>query len=69
MRGLAAAVALLCWTGTAAAASPDWASLGLTAYTPPKAAPEFALPDLDGRVRTLGDARGKVLLLFFWTTW
>lgn len=52
-----------------AAAAPDWASLGLTAYAPPKPAPDFALPDLEGRTRTLAEFRGKALLLFFWTTW
>lgn len=32
-------------------------------------APDFALPDLAGRTVRLGDFRGKVLLLNFWTTW
>jgi protein SCO1/2 len=68
-RRLAAAIALSLWAGAAAAAPPDWASLDLAGYTPPRAAPDFALPDLDGRTRTLADARGKVVLLFFWTTW
>jgi protein SCO1/2 len=63
----AAALALL--AGAAAAAPPDWASLGLTAYAPPKPAPEFALPDLAGKTRTLAEFRGKALLLFFWATW
>ena len=55
--------------GTAAAAAPDWASLGLTPYDPPRPAPAFALPDLDGRTRTLAELRGQVALLFFWATW
>ncbi len=54
---------------TSAGAAPDFATLGLNAYEPPKEAPAFALPDLEGRTRTLAQQRGKVLLLFFWATW
>ena len=32
-------------------------------------APEFALPDLDGRVVRLSDSRGKVVIVDFWATW
>lgn len=32
-------------------------------------APDFALPDLEGKVRRLSDYRGKVVLLNFWSTW
>ncbi|RPH74338.1 MAG: hypothetical protein EHM88_22955 [Candidatus Rokuibacteriota bacterium] len=38
-------------------------------YDPPKPAPEFSLPDLDGRPVKLSDFRGKVVLLFYWATW
>ncbi len=34
-----------------------------------KAAPEFQLPDLQGRPVALYDFRGKVVLLQFWATW
>jgi cytochrome oxidase Cu insertion factor (SCO1/SenC/PrrC family) len=71
-RGLAAAagaVLLAVVTASAAGASPDLEALGLTPYEPRKAAPAFALPDLDGKVQRLEDLRGRVLLLFFWTTW
>ncbi len=54
---------------TSAGAAPDFAAFGLNAYEPPKEAPAFALPDLEGRTRTLAQQRGKVLLLFFWATW
>ena len=47
----------------AAAAEPDWP------YDPPRPAPAFSLPDLDGRQVTLADLRGKVTLVFFWATW
>lgn len=53
----------------AAAVGPDWASFKAVPYEPPKSAPEFSLPDLDGRPVTLADFRGRVTLVFFWATW
>lgn len=53
----------------AAAAGPDWASFSAVPYEPPKTAPEFSLPDLEGRPVALADFRGKVTLVFFWATW
>ena len=53
----------------AAAAEPDWASFGAVSYDPPRPAPAFSLPDLDGRQVTIADLRGKVTLVFFWATW
>ena len=38
-------------------------------YDPPKPAPAFSLPDLDGKAHQLADLRGKVVMVFFWTTW
>jgi cytochrome c biogenesis protein CcmG/thiol:disulfide interchange protein DsbE len=46
-----------------------WQEMGVQAYEPPKPAPAFALPALDGRTVRLADFRGKVLVLFFWATW
>ena len=66
--GLALTVALVVATA-AGAAGPDFAAVGLQPYDPPKPAPAFALPDLDGKTTRLEDFRGKVLLLFFWATW
>jgi cytochrome oxidase Cu insertion factor (SCO1/SenC/PrrC family) len=51
------------------AAPADLAAVGIQPYQPPKPAPAFALPDLDGKPWSLADARGKVVLLFFWATW
>jgi thiol-disulfide isomerase/thioredoxin len=35
----------------------------------PDAAPAFELKDLDGKPVTLGEAKGKIVLLNFWATW
>ena len=65
---VALALALLT-VGSAGAAGPDFASLQVQPYEPPKPAPAFALPSIDGRTVRLEDFRGKVVLLFFWATW
>jgi cytochrome oxidase Cu insertion factor (SCO1/SenC/PrrC family) len=64
-----AAALLLAGVLAAEAAAPDFAALQVQPYDPPKPAPAFALPDLEGRQVRLEDFRGKALLLFFWTTW
>jgi peroxiredoxin len=33
------------------------------------AAPDFALKDIDGKLRRLSENRGKVVLVNFWATW
>jgi cytochrome oxidase Cu insertion factor (SCO1/SenC/PrrC family) len=66
---LACAIALVAVATPAAGAEPDWSSFGAVAYEPPKPAPAFSLPDLDGRAVALADLRGKVTLVFFWATW
>ena len=65
MRSLWAAAGLL-WLLAAPAAASDFE---VQAYSPPKPAPGFSLPGLDGRVTSLSDLRGHVALLFFWATW
>jgi cytochrome oxidase Cu insertion factor (SCO1/SenC/PrrC family) len=62
-----AALALL--VGAAGGAADDFSTLGFQSYEPPKPAPDFSLPDVGGGTRALSDYRGKVVLLFFWTTW
>jgi hypothetical protein len=32
-------------------------------------APEFTLPDINGKKRSLSDFRGKFIMLNFWATW
>ena len=66
-------IAAALWPAVAAAqpaaAPPAWAKMGVQTYEPPKPAPAFALPALDGGTVRLGDLKGKAVLLFFWATW
>jgi len=68
-RRVALALVLALLLPLAAAAAPDFAALDIQRYDPPKPAPAFTLPDLDGRLVRLADLRGKVVLLFYWATW
>jgi cytochrome oxidase Cu insertion factor (SCO1/SenC/PrrC family) len=64
---LAVVAAVMLAAGVAAA--PDFVTLQIQPYEPPKAAPALSLPDLNGKAQTLESLRGKVVLLFFWATW
>ncbi len=65
------AVAPLALEGPALAstAAPDFASMQVQTYNPPKPAPALALPDLQGKTVDLRALKGKVVLVFFWATW
>lgn len=41
----------------------------MTTQSPPLAAADFTLPDMDGETFTLSSYRGKVVMLNFWATW
>ena len=70
MKILAAVAAAVTLTAAAPVlAAPDFASLQIQQYDPPRPAPAFSLPDLKGRNATLAELRGKVVMLFFWATW
>jgi cytochrome oxidase Cu insertion factor (SCO1/SenC/PrrC family) len=66
---LAASLVLALLLPLAVAAAPDFAARDIQKYDPPKPAPGFSLPDLDGRPVRLADLQGKVVLLFYWATW
>jgi cytochrome oxidase Cu insertion factor (SCO1/SenC/PrrC family) len=68
-RLLAAVVGIVLAAAPAALAAPDFAGMQVTPYDPPKPAPAFALPDLEGNTHRLAETRGKVVILFFWATW
>ena len=68
----ASVLAVALWAAAAVAqpaTAPAWEKMGVQAYQPPKPAPAFTLPGLDGRAVSLDDQKGKALLLFLWATW
>jgi len=66
---LATALTLAAAAAPALPAGPDFGSVQVQPYTPPKAAPSLALPDLSGKTVRLEDFKGKVVMLVFWATW
>jgi hypothetical protein len=66
---VAVMAAALLAAAVAAAAPPDFASMQVQRFDPPKPAPAYELPDLAGATQRLEDLRGKVVMLFFWATW
>lgn len=68
------AIALMCclFTGLALpamAASDPFLEAGFIQARKQAPAMDFTLEDIEGRQVRLSDFRGKVILLFFWTTW
>jgi cytochrome oxidase Cu insertion factor (SCO1/SenC/PrrC family) len=63
------ALGLLLAAATAARAADPWEALSLARPVGRLEAPRFVLPDLDGRPAALEGFRGRVVLLYFWTTW
>jgi peroxiredoxin len=61
-----AAAWLLALAFTAAMAADDQT---LNAVAPPRAAPDFALADVDGNLHHLDEYLGKPLIVNFWATW
>ena len=56
--------------GTARAALPEPPLTHIMApVKPARPAPDFSLPDMDGKIHKLSDYSGKVVLLNFWATW
>ena len=45
------------------------ADRGAVSASGPVVAPEFRLPDLDGKLHALSDYRGKKVLLYCWSSW
>jgi cytochrome oxidase Cu insertion factor (SCO1/SenC/PrrC family) len=43
--------------------------LGLTEIPGDRTTPSFRLADLEGRMVSLQDYQGKVVMLYFWATW
>ena len=71
---LAIAATVLCLmatlVGIGGAAAPDILPVvGRNGVKLGEPAPNFQLRDLQGRLVTLSDLRGKVVLLNFWATW
>ena len=68
-RLLALGLIALSLTTPAAWATPDFASMQIAPYDPPKPAPALVLLSLEGKTVSLADLKGKVVLVFFWATW
>jgi len=66
---LLGSLSLALLTLPAVGAGPDYEGMRIQPYDPPKPAPDFTLPDLQGQPVRLSELRGKVVLLFFWATW
>jgi cytochrome oxidase Cu insertion factor (SCO1/SenC/PrrC family) len=68
---LVAAAVLTTGSGTYAEAPDEalWRAVGATRLPAGAEAPPFALRDLAGQVADLKQLRGRLVLVYFWTTW
>jgi len=57
------------WTGTGSQLFPDVVIGAAPGKTELLKAPDFQLPDVNGKMVRLSDLRGKPVLLSFWATW
>ncbi|NWG03193.1 MAG: redoxin domain-containing protein [Syntrophaceae bacterium] len=73
MIGIATLLFLLPQVGRTASAVqadyPSCQSFGVQRFQEKKEAPTFSLNSMDGKLISLGDFRGKPVLLTFWATW
>jgi len=44
-------------------------ALGVDTLARPAIAPPFSLPDVNGTAIRLTDLQGRIVMLYFWTTW
>src|SRR5215469_6785072 len=75
-RGLGLLIVAVIFFAVSASGSPAWADdtdqVKLGEFIPaasPQPAPEISITDLDGKPLSLGDFKGKVVLLNLWATW
>ena len=66
---VSALAAIVLATGLMAGCGTVEEAVSTTAGEARKAAPDFSLPDIDGKAHRLSDYRGKVVVLNFWDTW
>ncbi len=62
-------VAVLSWSAGAVASPEAMKALGILEPRQPTAAPNVALPTLQGKPLALADLKGRVVLVNFWATW
>lgn len=67
--GLLVLLALLSWSAGAGASPEAMKALGILEPRQPTAAPNVALPTLQGKPLSLSELKGKVVLVNFWATW
>jgi peroxiredoxin len=67
--GVAAMLATYLMSGKGTAVSGGELTPSVPAVDPAGSAPAFTLPDINGKVSSLSDYEGKVVILDFWATW